>query len=506
LSNNNFIIGVIDLGSNSIRLQIAAVYEKSYRIVHEYREIIRIGDDLFKNGDLSEESVNKIYSCFMDIKKILDSYSVKIVKAVATATLRELKKGLEIVKEVKSRFGIELKIISGEEEARLSFLAISGNFQVDKYSAIITDIGGGSAEYTISIKGKIVEIASKKLGCSRLKNMFIQNDPPKISEIDNLKNHIQKNLVNFENYNIDLVVCTGGTANNIANIYYTLKGKDEQSKIKYVTRKFLKDFINEIKYMDTKSIANIKGVEPKRADIILPAAINLEILLSKTSTNGFYTFTGGLRTGLIIDTLNSMNIKMPFQSLSEDIFYSQLIEIGNKFQFEEEHARHVAYLSEKIFDSLNKNFNLNKDYRNMTIAAALLHDIGSYISFSKHHKHSYYLIKNSDLAGFNYRQKLMIANIARYHRKSLPKKDHPIYEELDGKEIEVVKILAAILRVADALDRGHKKFIPDINIEITEDKVSITPITDNDITLEKKAFEFKKDLLERVTGKSVEIV
>ena len=136
MNNKSLTIGIIDLGSNSIRLQIANVLEKSYRIVQEYREIVRIGDDLFKYGFLTESSINKIYACFTDIKKILESYNVGIIRAVATATLRELEKGHEIVQEIKSRFGINLKIISGEEEAKLSYLAISGSFQIDKYNAI----------------------------------------------------------------------------------------------------------------------------------------------------------------------------------------------------------------------------------------------------------------------------------------------------------------------------------------------------------------------------------
>lgn len=506
MTTNKLTIGIIDLGSNSIRLQIASVLEKSYRIVHEYKEIVRIGDDFFRYGELSEKSITKIYDCISDIKKVLDSYETDIVKGVATATLREANNGDIIIDNIRKNYDLDLKIISGQEEAKLSYLAISGSFQIDKYNAIITDIGGGSAEYTLALKGKIANITSKKLGCSRLKNMFLQHDPPEIVEVYKMKQHIQENIENYEDYNIDLVVSTGGTINNIANIYYLSSGKDEKTKIKYVPRKFLKDFINKIKYMNIENIKKIKGVEPKRADILLPAAINIEALLSKSSSNGFYTFSGGLRTGLIIDTLNSMNITMPFQDLGEDIFYSQLIEIGNKFQFEEEHAKHVAFLSTKIFDELNKEWRLDNKNKDMLTAAAILHDIGNYISFSKHHKHSYYLIKNSDIAGFNYNQKLMTAHIARYHRKSLPKKNHPVYEELDSNDINIVKKLAAILRIADGLDRGHKKFITDINVNVTENKIIIHPLSDEDITLEKKAFESKKDLLENITGKSVEIL
>lgn len=505
MTTNKLTIGIIDLGSNSIRLQIASVLEKSYRIVHEYKEIVRIGDDFFRYGELSENSITKIYDCINDIKKILDSYEADIVKGVATATLREAKNGDSIIDNIRKNYGLDLKIISGEEEAKLSYLAISGSFQIDKYNALITDIGGGSAEYTVSSNGKIVDITSKKLGCARLKNEFINNDPPKISEVADLKTYIIEKMDNYKDENIDLVVCTGGTINNIANIYYTSLSKDEKTKVKYVSRKFLKDFINKIKYMDTESVKNIKGAEPKRADILLPAALNMEILLSKCSCNGFYTYSGGLRTGLIIDTLNSMNITMPFQDLGKDISYSRLIEIGNKFQFEEEHAKHVAFLSEKLFDLLKDYLKLENGYKGMLKAAALLHDIGSYISFSKHHKHSYYLIKNSDLAGFNYKQKLMIAHIARYHRKSSPKKNHLIFEELENEEIEIVKKLAAILRVADGLDRGHKNYITDIELNSHKDSIRIKPASQNDITLEIKGFDTKKDMLENIVGKSVEI-
>lgn len=505
MNNKNLTIGIIDLGSNSIRLQIASVLGKSYRIVHEYKEIVRIGDDFFQHGFLSEASITKIYNCLKDINKIIESYNVDIVRGVATATLREATNGKEILKTIHENHGIELKIISGEEEAALSYLAISGSFQIDKYNAIITDIGGGSAEFTISIQGNIKEIDSLKIGCARLKNKFLKNNPPKISEISEMKDFINQSIGYFPYMNIDLVICTGGTINNIANVYYLKTNKDSNARVKYVPRKFLKDFINKVKFMDYEKIASIKGVEPKRADILLPAAIIIETILSKISADSFYTFSGGLRTGLIIDTLNSMNIKMPFQNLGEDICYSRLIETGNKFLFEEEHAKHVAFLADKLFSELSDELNLNSEQRKIMEAAALLHDIGNYISFSKHHKHSCYLIKNSDLAGFNYKQKLMIAHTARYHRKSHPKKKHEIYQDLTVEEIDTVEKLSAILRVADGLDRGHKNYITDIQLEITDNKITVIPESDNDITLEKKGFDTKKDLLESISSKKVEI-
>ncbi|MCX8084035.1 MAG: Ppx/GppA family phosphatase, partial [Calditerrivibrio sp.] len=499
--NNN--IAVIDLGSNSLRLQIATVFEKSYKIVCEYKELIRIGDDLFLNGKLTKSSIEKLHKSFKEIKSLLDSYNVVYHRAVATATLRSSPNGMEIVNNIKKRYNINLEIIDGETEAKLSFLGVRSCFNLKKYNSLITDIGGGSSEFIISEKEQIKYVATKKLGGARLKHTFLRSDPPSFEEIEALKQFLRKELADFNDFHIDTIICTGGTSNNIANVYYLKEKKDSSVQIKYVTREFLRSFIIDIKRKKTSSICKIKGVEEKRADILLPIAIQLDQILDITGRGGFYTFTGGLRTGLIINTLNLFGIHLPFQTLEIDVNHARLIEIGNKFHFNEIHALHVSKLSKIIFDKLYGILGLNQSDWELLNAAAVLHDIGNFIALSKHHLHTEYLILHTDLIGFNSYEKIMISQIARYHRKRFPKKSDNIYNLLSKQDIEKVLKLTSILRIADALDRTQKSKISDLTISINDNNIIITPHFTGDISMERENFEEKKDFFEKYTNYKV---
>ncbi len=499
-------IAVIDLGSNSLRMQIVSVFEKSYKVICEYKEIVRIGDDLFINGKLTKSSIDKINKSFSEIRTLLDSYKVVHYRAVATATLRSAPNGQKIVEDIQKKHNINIEIIDGEEEARLSFLGVKSCFNLQKYNSLITDIGGGSSEFVISEKGEIKHILTKKLGGARIKHNFLKNDPPSFEEIETLKHFLRKELADIFDYDIDVIICTGGTANNLSTISYIREKKDYSSQIKYTTRDFLRSFINEIKRKKSSTIARIKGVEEKRADILLPIAIQIDQILEFTERSGFYTFAGGLRTGLIINTLNQFGIHLPFQTLEIDVNHARLIEIGNKFHFNEEHALQVAKLSQIIFDKLYGILGLQKEHWELLNAAAILHDIGNFISLSKHHLHTEYLIMNTDLTGFNTYERNIISQIARYHRKRFPKKSDKLYTLLNKKDIDIALKLAAILRVADALDRTQKSKVENINIEIIENNIIFKPIHQGDISMEKENFDEKKDFLEKYSGYKVTIV
>lgn len=500
------IVAIIDIGSNSIRLQVAQSLEKSYRIIQDYREILRLGDCVFSKGYIDEQTADLFYKNIEVIKNLIQNHKATIVRAVGTAALRDASNANQIIENIKQRFGINIDIISGKEEAYYNFLAVLYNFDIKDMNALTIDIGGGSSEIVISQKGELLDSYSTLLGCSRLKYEFIKKDPPSQSEIYAMKDFIEDTLKSLENLNLDTIVATGGTLNNIATIYYLSQNKKALSYAKYVPRIYVKNLINNLRRMKIDDIKKIKGVEEKRADIILPAAMVIESIMSLYSIEGFYTFLGGLRTGLLIDTLNKIGLSFPFQTLDSDLKFSRLIEIGSKFNFEEQHALCVNNLSKKLFEQLKNELKLKeKDYA-LLEAAAILHDIGTYISFSKHHMHSYYLITNSDLAGFSLKQKEIIANVAFFHRGGLPNKSHSFYQLLSDKKQNKIKKLAAILRVADGLDRSHRSFVNDVKVNIENNQIQILAVSNKDTFLEIKAANTKKNLLEKVTKKKVSII
>ncbi|MGC9102143.1 MAG: HD domain-containing protein [Desulfurella sp.] len=500
------IIAIIDIGSNSIRLQVAQSLEKSYRIIQDYREILRLGDCVFSKGYIDGQTADLFYKNMEVINNLIQNHKATIIRAVGTAALRDAQNAYEIVKTTKERFGIDIEIISGKEEAYYNFLAVLYNFDIKNMNALTIDIGGGSSEIVISQKGELVDSYSTLLGCTRLKHEFLKKDPPSQSSIYAMKDFIEETLQNLDDINIDTIVATGGTLNNIAIMYYMSQNKKATSYAKYVPRSYVKSLINTLRRMKIDDIKKIKGVEEKRADIILPACMVIESIMNFYNVEGFYTFMGGLRTGLLIDTLNKIGLSFPFQTLDSDLKFSRLIELGNKFNFEEPHALCVNNLAKKLFEQLKQTLNLqDKDFA-LLEAACILHDIGTYISFSKHHMHSYYLITNSDLTGFSIKQKNMIATIAYFHRGSLPNKSHKFYQSFSKKKKDKIKKLAAILRIADGLDRSHRSFVKDIKVSIEKDNIKIVAISSEDTFLEMKAANAKKNLLEKVTGKKVSII
>ena len=504
----SFRLGIIDAGSNSIKLQIVETKEGSYNLIDEYKVSARIGDDCFRTGYISGESKEKLFKALNYIKKIIELNKTDTVKAVGTAVFRHAKNKEEIASEIKQTCGIDLDIISGEEEARLSYLAVASSFNLGESNSLIADIGGGSAEITLVERGMILQSSSTALGCLRLKNDFSKESRKYNLKITAMKAFIKKNLSGFPKAGFERAICTGGTVNNLAAVYCAVNNKKADSRINYVPKSFLKNFIEAHKKSSAAGIKKIKAVDAGRADIIIPAAAILYEMLAYFRLQGFYSLSGGLRNGLLIDELNKKGVimtgaKKHEKKLETDFPFAMFSKIGNKFNFDEKHSMQVVYLSEKLFYALEESYGISKEYLKYLIAAAMLHDIGNFVSMSKHHKHSLYLIKNIDFAGFSDYEKAIIANIARYHRKSPPKKHHDIYKDIREGDIDAVIKLASILRVADALDREHKGNVEDIKPTVTDKIITINPVYKGDILLEVESLETKKDLMEKITGKYV---
>lgn len=498
-------LAVIDIGSNTIRLQVSEILEKTYRIVTEHKDLAKLGEVVFKHGLFNEEAFDRLDRAMFDIKTILDTQQPKYIRAVATASFREASNFKDVVKHIKETYDIDIEVIDGKLEAEITFLAASASFQLSKYRALIVDIGGGSTEFILSDFGKIEKIESIKTGCSIITDMFIKSDPISNDDYTNMKDYLAKEISSLDlDESIDIIICSGGSMNNIAVVHNTEKNLDTNAIVKFVDRKYLKGIVQTLRSKNIEERAKINGLEPKRADNILPAPLQIDIILDNCHCGGFFTLNGGLRTGLTIDTLNKLGIELPFQqNESDDVRYSRLLDIGNKFFFEEEHSLQVEKLSKHIFDGLKDILLLNDQDWKILQAAAVLHDIGQHISYSKHHKHSYYLIQNSQLLGYSRAEQEIIACIARYHRKSLPKPKHTEFTSLNEQsQIKVMK-LAGILRTADALDRAHKSRITEMSVEIKRKDIKLITNYAGDLSMERRKLADKSDLLSKVTGREV---
>lgn len=498
-------IAVIDLGTNSLRLQIFEVSDGQFEIVDDIKEIIRLGDDIYTAGKILPHSLDNLVRLLGEMKKICDVKDVAKIRFIATASLREAENSEDVSKIIFQTVGMKPEVISGEKEAELAYLASMSNFEMEDSNILITDIGGGSAEFVITENGKISYTESTAMGCNRLTHKFLKNDPPSQEELGQIKTHINDFLKNRPfNREIEHIICLGGTLNNVANVQYK-NSNQTNSRVRYVDRKFLKKFLRIICDKPLAERIKIPGLDPKRGDIVIPATILIDCLMDVCGKSGFYTLSSGLRTGILIDTLNSMGIKLTFQNKQDSLRISRVLDICKKYKAEIAHLKHVRVLSLTIFDQLKDFFHLNGFQRDILEAASLLHDIGNYISYSQHHKHSHYLIKNSDLIGYTDEEIDMIANIARYHRKSPPKKTHENFTSLGEEQKNTVKILSAILRLADALDRSHDQRVKEVVLEIEKDSIKMELYGKGDLTLEINGLQKKKDFFENLVSMRLEV-
>ncbi len=502
----NPIIAVIDIGSNSIRLQISQTFNQTYKVIDEYKETVRIGDNVFETGEFSSEAIDTIYTVLKNMKSMMDSNGVDFSRIVATASFREARNAEFVVNHIKDKLGLNIEIISGLEEARIMTVAVGSYFQMNEGNILLLDMGGGSTEFSYFESGKLKLSETTPLGASKLTSEFFKTDPVKTVEVTNITEYINDILEKIlPASGPTKLICAGGSINNIAHIFSKRKNLGD-STIKFVDKIFLKHFINEIVRKSIEERLKISGMELLRADMILSASMLVQTIVDRYRLDGFLTMSGGLRVGLTIDLINKVGYELLFQGGELDVRYSRIIETARKYHYEEKHALHVTKMADLIFKQVKDAMELEAKHWYLLEAASILHDVGQYIAYSKHHKHSYYLITNSELIGYDLRENEIIANIARYHRRDVPKKSHKNFTELATKDQQLVIKLASILRIADAMDRSHSENVKDIKINISKNKIEFKVIADGDIGPEKDAFEKKKDLFQSYFNKEIVIV
>jgi exopolyphosphatase/guanosine-5'-triphosphate,3'-diphosphate pyrophosphatase len=502
-------IAVIDIGSNSVRLLVAELIEKiNYRILLEEKDNIRLGREVFDKGEFGTRSRTSLVRTIEKYKKIITDYDVDHVRAVATAAFREAANSNEFANYISKHTDLKIEVISGAEEGRLIFLGVSSNFELSDKRALCIDIGGGSCEIIIGSPEKIDFNKSFLLGSTRLTKYFLKSNPVKPFEITMLDEYLEDFLKKIKQTKelpqFDIIIGTGGSLNNITAVVHKMSGLEAKDLFREVSLsevKSLNSFFEEKTY---RQRLKLPGLEQSRADIILAAGKVIEKIMEFYEVNKFTSLDKGLKDGLMIDTINRLGIIFPYQKNSELLIKHRIWEIGNRFNFEEKHAENVTELSNRLFDKLKDKLDFDAKWKEYLWPAAMLHDIGYHIGHSGHHKHSMYMIENSELVGYDEREKKIIANIARYHRKSLPKKSHESFCELDKASQQIVSKMASVLRIADALDRSHLENIHDFTIENGKNTLKIkVDAPEKKLFFEIQGVSKKGDMFEDVFDKKI---
>lgn len=462
----------IDIGSNSIKLVVVdAAASDSFAVLAREREGVRLGHETLLKGYIGRPAILRAAECIKRLRSIAEARGAKTIVAIATASVREANNAANFIRAIEQRAGVHVEVLSGIEEARLIGLAASQGCGARGLATLNIDIGGGSTEISIFRDGQPVTLLSIKLGAVGLTERFLRSDPARAEQLHNLRAEIHAALERpareLRAHNWDSATGTSGT---ILAIGAALRvratagnGQKAQPVESNITLKELAQFNAALATMNLAQRRDFAGLMTKRAEIIVAGGQILEGTMRALGIKSLRTCDWALREGVIIDRLREWEAESrPPMPDIDDQKLRGVHAVGKRFGYEEAHSHQVARLSERIFDALSSSANLTRHQRLLLSAAALLHDVGYHIAHESHHKHSFYLIENSELTGFSESERGVIANIARYHKGSHPKERHANFMALKPADRETVRRLAGILRLADALDRRHDNRVKDV--------------------------------------------
>ncbi len=502
-------LAAIDIGTNSVRCIIVETDNSGrFRVLDDEKATVRLGEGIAREGAISQGGWQRTMEALSRMKKIIDGYGVIGIEAVATSAVRQAANGAAFVKAVAEDIGVIIDIISGEEEAELAVLSALHNFDMEGTRYALIDIGGGSVEVVTALGSHIDEIYSLDLGAVVLTERFITTDPVDQKEYLRLRRHIRKSLkvaLSLEEIQVQSLLGSGGTMTSIAAMVMAMRKEEFGSVHGYeVFRSEVVHLLAMLLRKDLKERKALPGLHPDRADIIIAGVAVVDELMALFKANLLKINERGIREGLILKGLNRHNLLGAEKTARN--WRDAALEFARSCHHDETHALQVARLSLTIFAPLAIPFGFGEKERQILEAAALLHDVGYFISYSGHHKHTYHLVRHADLFGFTPREREIIAQIARYHRKSLPKRKHETFARLDPQDQLLIRRLGGILRLADGLDRRRNAVVTSLDCTLSRSAFTVMISGAGDISVELFGARVKGDLFEATFRKKLVLV
>ena len=502
------ILAAIDIGTNSIKLLVANVEEDgTLDVVLREKAMVRLGSETLRTGLLSPEAIEAGASTVEHLVKLANGSGAEVVRAVATCAVREATNSADFVAAVRQRTGIRVEVISGEEEARLINLAVRSEFPATNDPLFLVDIGGGSTEFVVSNGSRVLLTESLPLGVVRLTDRHAKSDPPSDRDIRAMKKAIRavaKRAVQaVRKKGFKTCVGSSGTIQSLSLVHEAaiLGREPNPTGHRTLTRAALKKVNRLLQRTSEKDKLRVPGLDPRRRDIAVPGGLLLDWVLKRTGADAIVVGERGLREGLLLDYVaRHGEARVPVNRDMRARSVDRLLRRGNA---EVLHAAHVARLALEIFDQTHALHQLTATEREWLQYGALLHDIGCYIGYAKHQRHSYYLITHGDLTGFSSDEIEVLASLARYHKGGRPKDSHENWRRLNPYLQAVVEKLAAILRIADGLDRSHRQIVTAVTCRVKARRIELDASARADCEPELDAARKKANLFERVLDRRV---
>lgn len=500
------VVAVIDIGASALRLTVAELRPAhGLRLLEELARGVLLGKDTFTSGRLGAATIEAALKVLEGFRRVMDGYGVTHTRAVATSAVREAQNRDAFVDRVRLRTGIEVEIIDGSEENRLTYMAVredlKGQPVIDSGDALLVEVGGGSADLSFLRRGELTHSGTYALGSLRMRQNLAGWHGSHEQRVRLLRRHVL-NVVDDLRREVPLddarhAIFLGGDARFAAE---RLAGA-VPGRTRTLRREAFVALCDEIAALDTEQLVERFRLPQAAAETLGPALVAYRELLLATAATEVIVPEASLRAGLLLDLLRREE-GHGIEDFSRQVL-SSAAALGEKYRFDEPHGRCVAQLAVRLFDELRAEHGLGARHRLLLEVAALLHDVGIYVNLRGHHKHSQYLLASSEIFGLSRDDLALVSNVARYHRRALPQRAHPAYAALDREARLEVGKLGAILRVANALDADHLQKVSDVRV-LHEEGVLVLEVTGaGDLTIERLAALARADWMAEVFGARV---
>jgi exopolyphosphatase/guanosine-5'-triphosphate,3'-diphosphate pyrophosphatase len=499
-------VAAVDVGSNAIRF-VAAEFSgpRERTVLDEERVGVRLGHDVFLTGKLADEPMDAAVAGLADFRRRMEKLGIAHYRATATSAVRESRNGADFARRVRDEAGLELEVITGYEEARLVYQAIRSRVELGRDRWILVDLGGGSVEVSLADEGGILWSESHTMGSVRLLEVLSGSgdDPGRFQRL--LREYAATLQIPTAAQHLRPagVIATGGNIEALAKLAGT---PPKGGRPGAIAMGELRDAIRMLARLSYAQRMEQLKLRADRADVILPAAMVYERVAQLAGAEEIRVPGVGVKDGLLLDLVEDLTTHQEWEDRRERTAVEGAAALGRRYLFDEAHGMHVARLAGSLFDQLRELHGLDAGDRRVLLAAAVLHDVGAYVSRKRHHKHSLYLISQSELPGFAPGEMWLVANVARYHRKGEPTTDHDSFERLDAGERARVTRLSALLRVADALDREHLQAVRALHARVREGELVLEVEAEGDLLLERWALRQKAGLFTSTFGLEVRLV
>lgn len=506
-TGREFRIAAIDVGSNSIHMVIAqADADGGLTTLWRLKEMVGLGRISFPSRRLTYDAMDRAVETLRRFNDEAKRRGCERVVAVATSAVREAENGGDFVQRTRRELGLHVRVISARDEARLIYLGVRHELGLRGGPYLMFDVGGGSVEFIVGDAEKPQMLESRKLGAARMTAKIVKSDPISGDELRALLAHYDQELApivqSIKGFRIAGVVGSSGTIETLAAMCGDEEGSNGDTKV-FISASSLSKLVSDLLESRSKDRARMKGLDDDRKDQILAGALLVNRLFQLLDIKRMQVCNSALREGLLMDFLARHRPELQIRRDVPDPRRRSVLDLARRCNWQQAHSEQVARLCVRLFDQTKAIHRLGRPQRDLIEYGAMLHDIGWLVGRKKHHKHSQYLILHGELDPFSKREVKVMANIARYHRKAFPRNWHSGVRKLKDKDRQAVRVGAALLRIADGLDRSSSAVITDLRCRIGDRKVDIIVKARGDAELEIWSARSRSRLFAKVFERTV---